>query len=157
MYEGGIRIPAGVAWAGHIQPGRVSEEPLQLSDWMPTFLELTGIKIPAQLDGKSILTVLTDTKSTPSENSIIRQRPLFFIRREGNDSFKGLTTQAVRLGDWKLLQPNPFSPFELYNLKTDPKEATNLASQEKAKAGELTRLLMNQIQQSGAVPWQKRK
>ncbi|RRB06877.1 sulfatase-like hydrolase/transferase [Larkinella rosea] len=156
MYEGGILIPAGVAWAGHIQPGRISDEPLQLSDWMPTFLEITGQKITTPIDGKSFLTLLTHN-SRNEEVAVFRQRPLFFIRREGTDTFKGLTTQAVRLGDWKLLQANPFSPYELYNLKDDPKEATNLAGQEKAKANELTLLLMNHIQQSGSVPWQSGK
>lgn len=156
MYEGGILIPAGVVWAGHIQQGRESDEPLQLSDWLPTFLEITGQKPAEPIDGKPFLTLLNE-KSIPQQTSIFRQNPLFFIRREGTDIFKGLTTQAVRLGDWKLLQPNPFSPYELYNLKEDPKESTNLAGQEKAKANELTLLLMNHIQQSGSVPWQKRK
>ncbi|GAB3901162.1 sulfatase-like hydrolase/transferase [Larkinella knui] len=157
LYEGGIRVPAGVAWPGHIQPGRVSDERLQLSDWMPTFLELAGIKAPAELDGKSMTGVLLTDQPDASTLEAIRQRPLFFIRREGNDTYKGLTTQAVRLGDWKLLQPNPFAPYELYNLQKDPKETTNLVSQEKQKATELTQLIMTHIRQSGATPWQKRK
>ncbi|MFD1139527.1 sulfatase-like hydrolase/transferase [Larkinella insperata] len=155
MYEGGIRIPAGVAWAGHIQPGRTSDERLQLIDWLPTFLELTGRKATAPLDGRSMLPLLTSKQPDGLTLETIRQRPLFFIRREGTDAFKGLTTQAVRQGDWKLLQPNPFSPYELYNLKDDPKETTDLASREKAKAAELTRLLMDHIRRSGSVPWQK--
>ena len=157
MYEGGIRIPAGVAWTGHIEPGRVSDVPMQLSDWLPTFLELTGRKATTPVDGKSILSVLTQDKPDDSKLETIQKQPLFFIRREGTDTYKGLTTQAVRLGDWKLLQPNPFSPYELYNLKEDSKETTDLAKQEKGKANELTGLLMNHIRQSGSVPWQKRK
>ncbi|GAB3326079.1 sulfatase-like hydrolase/transferase [Larkinella ripae] len=156
MYEGGLRIPAGVAWPGQVKPGQVSDERLLLIDWLPTFLEITGRKAIAPLDGKSILSLLTSSQSDGSALESIRQRPLFFIRREGNDSFKGLTTQAVRLGGWKLLQPSPFAPFELYNLKDDPKETTDLASREKAKAAELTRLLMNHIRKGGSVPWQKR-
>lgn len=157
MYEGGIRIPAGIAWPGRIKPGQVSEERLQLIDWLPTFLEITGRKPTTLLDGKSMLPVLLNSQSDATGLESIRQRPLFFIRREGNDAFKGLTIQAVRLGDWKLLQPSPFAPFELYNLKDDPKETTDLASKEKAKAAELTRLLMGHIQEGGSVPWQKRK
>ncbi|KAA9356901.1 sulfatase-like hydrolase/transferase [Larkinella humicola] len=157
MYEGGIRIPAGIAWTGHIQPGRVSDERGQLSDWMPTFLELAGQQATMPVDGKSLVPVFLTNQPDAQKLDLLRQRPLFYIRREGNDAFKGLTTQAVRLGDWKLLQPSPFLPFELYNLKDDPKETTDLSKQEKAKANELTRLLMNHIQLGGAVPWQKRK
>ncbi|MGA0556698.1 sulfatase-like hydrolase/transferase [Larkinella sp. VNQ87] len=156
MYEGGIRIPAGVAWTGHIQPGRVSEERLLLSDWLPTFLELTGQRARSSIDGLSMLSLLTSEKPVDTVSGETRQRPLFFIRREGADTHKGLTTQAVQQGGWKLLQPNPFSPYELYNLNDDPKETTNLANQEKTKTAELTRLLMNHIRQSGSVPWQKR-
>ncbi|WP_460640025.1 sulfatase-like hydrolase/transferase [Larkinella harenae] len=157
LYEGGIRIPAGIAWPGKIQPGQVSAERFQLIDWLPTFLELTGQPPTAPVDGLSFLGLLTNDPPKKTVLERVRQRPLFFIRREGNDAFKGLTIQAVRLGDWKLLQPTPFSPFELYNLAHDPKETTNLTGQEKAKTTELTRLLMNHIQQGGAVPWQKRK
>ncbi|MFC5407798.1 sulfatase [Larkinella bovis] len=157
MYEGGIRIPAGVVWANHIKPGRVSDERLQLIDWLPTFLELAGRKATAPIDGKSLVSLLLNEKPDDPALESLRQRPLFFIRREGSDAFKGLTTQAVRLGHWKLLQASPFSPYELYNLQDDPKETTDLAGKEKTKAAELTRLLMEHIRQSGSVPWQKRK
>jgi len=155
LYEGGIRIPALAAWPGGIRPGQVSDARLQLMDWMPTFLELTGSKPSSPVDAISFLTLLTNKESTPSQNGLLDTRPLFFVRREGQDTYKGMAIQAIRLGDWKLLQPNPFSPFELYNLAEDPRETTNLVDQQKGKRDELIKLLMEHIRRGGAVPWQK--
>lgn len=150
MYEGGVRIPAGAAWPGHIQPGRTSDEMLQLMDWMPTLLETAGAPVPKGLDGRSFFDVLAGKTAPPPP-----ERPLFFVRREGQDTYKGHDLHAVRLGDYKLLRPNPFSPYELYNLNTDPRETTNLVDTERKKADELVKLLMEHIRRGGSVPWQK--
>src|SRR5690625_5629712 len=60
------------------------------------------------------------------EQEKYRDEPLFFTRREGGIRYGGLTIQAVRLGDWKLLQNSPFEARELYNLSEDPKEQNNV-------------------------------
>jgi arylsulfatase A-like enzyme len=58
-------------------------------------------------------------------------------------------------GDWKLLQNDPFSPLELYNLRDDPQETTNLAASNRKVFNELSAALRAHIQRGGAVPWQK--
>lgn len=150
MYEGGIRISAGAMWSGQIQPGSVSSEKLLLMDWMPTVLQAVGVAVPSRLDAISFLTQLTNTKAPA-----LPERPLFFVRREGQDTYKGLQIHALQLGDWKLLQPTPFSPYELYNLKSDPAETTDLFGKERKKADELVKILMEHIRLGGSVPWQK--
>lgn len=152
MYEGGLRIPAGVRWPAHIQPHTRSTRPLLLMDWMPTLLELAGSPVPPGLNGRSFAGLLTgqDTTTGPA-------RPLFFVRREGNDSYKGLQIHALRNGDFKLLQSSPFAPYELYNLLTDPAETTNLAEQNSVVRDQMARQLMDHIRRGGAVPWQKSK
>jgi arylsulfatase A-like enzyme len=150
MYEGGLRIPAGATWPGRIAPGRTLTGTWQLMDWFPTLLDAAGTKPPAGLDGRSFWPVLVG-----GEDRAPTDRPLFFVRREGQDRFKGLAVHALRLGDYKLLQPDPFSPYELYNLNADPRETTNLTGTEKAKRDELVNLLMEHIRRGGSVPWQK--
>ena len=81
--------------------------------------------------------------------------PVFFSRREGNMRYGGKTIEAVRLGDWKLLQNDPFGPRELYNLKEDPLEEEDLFDVEKEKVRELNQLLIKHFaKSSGRVPWQ---
>lgn len=153
FYEGGIRIAAGAAWPGRIAPGRVVDAKLQLMDWFPTLLELAGVRPPSGIDGRLFSSLLTNPNAVP--DSILTNRPLFFVRREGQDTYKGLQIHAVQQGGWKLLQPTPFAPYELYKLTTDPRETENLVNTEKKKRDELVKLLMEHIRLGGSVPWQK--
>ena len=86
---------------------------------------------------------------------MVEDRDLFFHRREGGERYQGLTIQAVRRGDWKLLQNSPFAPLELYNLAADPEEQMDLAATNRGKFRELSAALRVQIQRGGAVPWQR--
>ena len=117
-------------------------------DLFPTICEAAGVKIEHLIEGKSFLPTLLG-QAQPEW-----KRDLFFHRREGNERYGGLTIQAIRRGDWKLLQNSPFSPLELYNLQRDPQEQVNLAEKERKVFRELSRALRVQIQRGGAVPWQ---
>ena len=82
-------------------------------------------------------------------------RDLDFVRREGGPAYGGKTIECLIRGDWKLVQDSPFQPLELYNLKSDPRETTNRAAQEKKTFLELSAALRQRIQQGGQVPWQE--
>jgi len=47
-----------------------------------------------------------------------------------------------------------FQPLELYDLKSDPQETTELAAKNRKMFNELAAALRQQIQRAGAVPWQ---
>ena len=57
-------------------------------------------------------------------------RDHYFVRREAGPAYGGKTIEALILGERKLLQDSPFAPRELYNLRLDPREMTNLAAKE---------------------------
>ena len=149
MYEGGIRVPAGIRWPDHIAPGSESTHVALTMDLLPTLCDAAGANYERDIDGVSFLpTVL-------GENPPTTPRTLFFARREGNNTYLGQDYYAVRQGDWKLVHNNPHAPLELYNLKDDPPETTDLAATETAIYNRLTTELRAQIQRAGAVPWQK--
>ena len=81
-------------------------------------------------------------------------RDLYFVRREGGAQYAGKTIEAVRRGDWKLVQDSPFGPAELFNLAHDPQETTDLARSERNRYLELLGVLQTHIQRAGSVPWQ---
>ncbi len=149
MYEGGLKVPTGVVWKGHISPNTESDFMAMSMDLFPTVCEAAGIKVPAGLDSVSILPTLEGKPQTPL------RKHWFFRRREGGNRYGGKTIEAVRSGDWKLLQNSPFAPLELYNLKADPLEKENLAEKNRKKFNELSTLLRAEIQRYGSVPWQK--
>jgi arylsulfatase A-like enzyme len=149
MYEGGLKVPACFSWPGHIAPGTRCDTSALTMDLFPTICEIAGAEVDHPIDGISILPTLN------RESQTNLTRALYFHRREGGDRYGGLTINAVRDGDWKLLQDSPFAPLELYNLKTDPQETTDLAETNRDQFRRLSELLRVQVQRGGAVPWQR--
>ena len=58
LYDSGIRVPLLAAWPGKIRPGSVNRAMASLVDLLPTLIDASGGKAPADLDGKSFLPVL---------------------------------------------------------------------------------------------------
>src|SRR5262249_46329279 len=58
LYEGGLRVPTIVRWPGKVAANKVVDTPIVNMDWVPTFLEAAGLKVPAGLDGVSLLGML---------------------------------------------------------------------------------------------------
>ncbi|MEM7144068.1 MAG: sulfatase [Verrucomicrobiota bacterium] len=54
-FEGGVRVPLILNWAGKVEPGQVRDELVSTLDLMPTFLEVAGADAVAGLAGRSLL------------------------------------------------------------------------------------------------------
>lgn len=146
-YDGGLRVPFMVRWPARIKPGSRCDYAGLNFDLFPTFLELAGGVPAADLDAISLVPVLMG-------GNITTPRDLYFVRREGGVEYGGKSYEAIIRGEWKLMRNNPFSPLELYNLKTDPQEKNNLASTNKKVFAELSSALRLHVQRGGATPWQ---
>ena len=122
MHEGGIRVPGLARWPGHLKPGTTSDVPVIGSDVFPTMLAIAGVKPPADrvLDGVNILPVLTGTVT-----KLARPQPLYWRLNMAPNA-----KVAMRVDDWKILANAELTEFELYNLKTDARETTDLKATE---------------------------
>jgi arylsulfatase A-like enzyme len=148
MYEGGLRVPGAARLPGRIPSGSHTDRMTLTMDIFATACEALGVRPPADIDGVSFWpTLLGLTEAAP-------KRDLYFVRREGGAAYGGKTIEAFRRGDWKLLQDSPFAPLELYDLKSDPKETTDLAAKERQIFNQLSAGLRKQIQRGGQTPWQ---
>ncbi|HSU65628.1 MAG TPA: sulfatase-like hydrolase/transferase, partial [Tepidisphaeraceae bacterium] len=129
-YEGGIREPLVVRWPGVTQPGSVSHEPMISTDYYPTLLEATGLPArPEQhMDGTSIVRLL--------KGNSMPERPLFWHYPHYSNQGGG-PSGAVRLGDYKLIEFYEDNHVELYNLKDDLGEKSDLAQKLPDKANDL--------------------
>ncbi|MDG1891789.1 MAG: sulfatase [Verrucomicrobiota bacterium] len=118
LYEGGIRVPLIVRWAGEIAPGSSSQALVTSADFYPTFLALAeGTKPKLQtLDGVSFLPALIHDQFDP-EREIFTHYPVYHHEQP---------MSALRKGDWKIVQNLVSDTFELYNLKYDINEMTDL-------------------------------
>lgn len=149
MYEGGIRVPCGARWPGHIAAGSHTERLSMGMDWLPTIVEAAGQKAPEGIDGHSLLNTLLG-----KEDPVTSDRDYYFVRREGGPQYGGKTIEALRKGEWKLLQDSPFAPQELYNLKNDPREEYDMVTKAPKILNEMRAALRVHVQIGGAVPWQ---
>jgi arylsulfatase A-like enzyme len=149
-YDGGLRVPFIARWPGRISAGSRSHYSGLIFDLFPTFLELAGVNPPADLDAVSLAPVLRGEPTDPT-------RELYFVRREGGLRYGGKSYEALIRGDWKLLQNDPYHPLELYHLKDDPFETTNLAASHPQVFNELAHALRRHIQRGGATPWQQNR
>ena len=134
MHEGGIRVPGLARWPGKIPAGSASEVPVIGSDLFPTMLGIAGVKPPADrvLDGVDVLPVLTGKAA-----KVERPQPLYWrLHMAPNAKI------AMRVDDWKILANAELTEFELFNLKTDPKEATDLKSAEPQRFAALREQLL---------------
>ena len=155
LYEGGIRVPGLVRWPGKTKPGSISDEPVCGVDVLPTLCAAANIAPPTdrKLDGTSFLPVLAG-------ETLKRSTPLYWHFNRASSTMK----IVIRVGNWKLLaaldkNPSPrdnnitkqseqdfktaeHTTFELYNLKTDLAETTNLIDTEPAKLAELKAALL---------------
>ncbi len=146
MYEGGLRVPGAAWWPSQIAAGTTIRRMTLTMDIFATVCEAAGATPPQGIDGVSFLPAFK-ADANPS-------RDLYFVCREGGPAYGGKTIEAFRRGDWKLLQDSPYRPMELYDLGSDPMEATNLLDARPDQFSPLLRGLEKQLQRGGEIPWQ---
>lgn len=136
VWEGGLRMPTLITWAQHIPAGKVVVSPSMLSDWMPTFADVAGISAPARTNGVSLVPSLTG-KGIQAESLIYSEyseggkTPDFKAFEASRRGRKRGQMQMIRLGDFVGVRYDIKSAdddFEIYDIVSDPKETTNLAS-----------------------------
>ena len=149
LTEAGHHMPFIASWPGKIQAGSSCGELICFTDMMATLAALLGEKLPGDAGEDSF-----------DFSPLLRgEKPAQPIRHGMVHVNYGSYTLAIREGDWKLILPagvyavkdgtvtpdqvvetqgrGPNDKFQLYNLRTDPGEATNVFTQEPGKAKEL--------------------
>jgi arylsulfatase len=145
-HEGGIATPLIVHWpAGELNNGTIVRAPFQLTDILPTILEVTQVPFPEHnsnrdipdCEGCSVLSVLRGGQ--PTDHTL-------FWEHTGN--------AAIRRGRWKLVREYP-SAWELYDMDTDRAEKTDLAAFNLELVRELVAQWEAWASRVGVVPWEK--
>jgi arylsulfatase A-like enzyme len=120
MYEECNRIPLLIRWPGVTAPGSVCDEFVNLTDLMPTMLEMGEAAIPEHIDGRSLVPLLNRQKPEDWPDDA-------YVEFNGYESSLA-SIRMVRTKKWKYVY-NPVSIDELYDMESDPHELYNLAGQ----------------------------
>lgn len=145
LYEGGIRIPLIVRWPGKVKSGEINKEPVILTDFYPTLLEVAGLEPKKDYpgDGESLLPMLTG-KGGLKRDGIFWHYPNFAFHQDNR------LGSAVRVGDYKLLEFFDKNEVELYNVRKDIGERNDLAKAEPTRAKLMRALLHSWREENGA-------
>lgn len=125
------------SWPGKIKAGSVTDHISAFWDVLPTFSELVKVKDPEDIDGISFLPTLMGEKGQVEHEFLYWEFP----------SYQG--QQAVRIGDWKGIRKDIFKgnmEIELYNLKNDLAESTDVAEQYPDKVAEIEAIMKREHQ-----------
>ena len=93
MEECGSLVPMVAYWPSVIKPGRVTDQLIDASDFLPTFAEIASASLPTKnvIDGKSFLPLLQGKKGNPRDWIFVELGNKWYVRdaqykldREGN-------------------------------------------------------------------------
>lgn len=128
-YEGGVRTPIMISWAGHIKPHRDTKHLATNLDIWPTLASLLKLPAPQNLPGID----LTDARAVAKREVIFGEQYAHNIA-DVDSPCRSLEHRWMISGDWKLIVPvdtqSPTNKIELYNVKSDPWEKKDLAQRE---------------------------
>jgi arylsulfatase A-like enzyme len=120
MYEPSLRMPLIVRWPGTVKPGSVDSHFVSNVDFAETFLDIAGVKPPADMQGHSIVPLLRAVSPKDWRTSFYYQYYEYpgphHVRRH----------YGVRTDRYKLIYFYNLGEWELYDLYEDPNELQNL-------------------------------
>jgi len=85
MQEGGALVPLIGCWPGVTPPGRVSDDLIDSTDFLPTLAEISGVALPKDkaFDGRSFLPQLRGEKGQPRDWIFIELARNWYVRENG--------------------------------------------------------------------------
>jgi arylsulfatase A-like enzyme len=122
LYEGGIRVPFIARWPGIVDAGSVNDHIFAFWDMLPTFSEIGGIGVSADIDGISMLPTLKGDDEKQKDHEY-----LYWEFMEGRHD-----KQGARIGNWKAVlykTKEDTSSIQVFDLTSDPSEENDIAAE----------------------------
>jgi uncharacterized sulfatase len=136
VHDGGHRVPCVVRWPAGLEGGHRVDPLTAHIDWLPTLIELCGLKSPEklELDGRSMVSILGGDMDDWTERTLIVERqPDTITKSDPSVRSDDLVQTAVLRGPWRLVDG------ELFNIKEDPGQERDLSRQNAELVDELAR------------------
>ena len=120
MYEPSLKMPFLVRWPGVIKPGSTQDAIAINADFAPTFLDVAGLPVPSDMQGRSLVPLFKGERPADWRTS-------FYYRYYHDPGHHNTAAHlGVRTETHKLIHFWKTDQWELYDLRNDPHEVTNL-------------------------------
>jgi arylsulfatase A-like enzyme len=120
MYEESLRMPLIVRWPRVVEPGSENSDLIQNLDFAETFLEMAGVEVPPEMQGRSLLPLLGGETPDDWRDAIYYQYfeypAVHMVHRH----------YGVRTMRYKLIHYYEIDEWELFDLENDPDELDSL-------------------------------
>ncbi len=129
MYEESLKTPLLVRWPGKVQPGSVNDDIVSNLDFAETFLDLAGVSVPGDMQGRSLVSIFQG--KTPAD-----WRTSFYYHYYENPGghnvarHYGVTNGRYKLMHLYALEGEKIDDWELFDLQKDPNELTSVYAHE---------------------------
>ena len=120
MYEESLKMPFIVKWPGTIKPGSKNTDLVQNLDYAETFLDIAGVEIPKDMQGRSLVPLMKGRTPKNWRDSI------YYHYYEYPSVHMVPRHNGIRTERYKLMHFYEFDEWEFYDLENDPEELTNL-------------------------------
>lgn len=164
LYDEMIRIPLIMWWPKRLEYKKI-EELVQQIDIMPTILDILGLTVPEELQGNSLLPLIQDKASYNSKLTPGRfKRETIFCETilggyQSTKEMEKTKLRCIRTHNYKLIYKNcalndlpndsqQSDTYELYDLRTDPKEVKNIGEKNPEIGKELKKELFQWIKET---------
>ena len=122
MYEESLRTPFLMRYPGVIKPGTAINQFILNIDWAPTILNITGTKVPADIQGASFLPLLRN-----GANSSPWRKEIYYHYYEFPEPHHVYPHFGIRTEKYKLIRfYGEKNAWELYDLNKDKEEIRNI-------------------------------
>lgn len=144
LYEGGLRVPLIIRWPGVTQAGQLVATPVVSMDLSATILDAADVppETSEVLDGETLQPVLRGEKL--KRDALFFHYPHFAFHRDNRPG------SVIRMGDHKLIYFYDQDAVELYDLKNDLSETTDLAASKPEVVSQLKQRLDAWLQETKA-------
>ena len=118
MFEESLKMPFVIRWPGVIDPGTKSNALIQNIDYGPTFLDVAGVEVPAEMQGRSLVPLL-ENDGIPTTDW---RDAIYYAYYENAAVHAVPIHDGVRTDRYKLMFFPRGRQYQLFDLQTDPQE-----------------------------------
>ncbi len=138
MFEESVLVPFVVRWPGVVKPGTASDALVSTIDVLPTLAAIAGARVSSAIDGRSFLPLLEGDSAAARRDAWFDTYDMIYLGDNGEKPH----LRMIRTDDWKLVlhedeHGRPLDAgrrHELFDLKRDPGELSNLHGHPEARA-----------------------